>query len=172
VLWCSLSAGSRWVIEEAGFGYELGRLIPVKIEPCELPIGFRRQDYIDLSPWDGSPRSHLLDPLMDALEQRCGPGGEVDLKGLREYEATWRRFGAPSLRAFALEKPMAAVEGERKMARYDQSRPAEATPLSESDGSTVSPLGRQRAQTGSALASPPHFKLIQTVAQATRAARK
>jgi hypothetical protein len=68
VLWCSLSVGSRWVIEEAGLGHDLGILIPIKIEPCELPMGFRRQDHSDLSSWDGSPRSHLLDPLME------GPG--------------------------------------------------------------------------------------------------
>jgi TPR repeat protein len=125
VLWCSLSVGSRWVIEEADLAYDLGRLIPVKIEPCELPVGFRRQDYTDLSSWDGSPRSHQLDTLIEALEQRIGRPALVDLKGLREYEATWRRFGAPSLRAFALGELVAPVEGDRAMARAEMtSHPA------------------------------------------------
>ena len=104
VLWCSLSVGSRWVAEEVDLAHSLGILIPVKIEPCELPVGFRRQDYIDLSSWDGAPRSHELDPLVDALEQRIGRPANLDLKGIRQYEATWRRFGAPKLAAFALGK--------------------------------------------------------------------
>jgi TIR domain-containing protein len=49
VLWCSNSVKSRWVAEEVDLAHELGTLIPVKIEPCELPVGFRRQEYINLS---------------------------------------------------------------------------------------------------------------------------
>jgi len=113
VLWCSKSVASRWVIEEVDLAHNLGILIPVKIEECELPVGFRRQDYIDMSPWDGAPRSHQLDPLLDALEERIGKPPHLDFKGMRQYEATWRRFGAPSLRSFALGKPLAAVEGDR-----------------------------------------------------------
>jgi formylglycine-generating enzyme required for sulfatase activity len=113
VLWCSLSVGSRWVVEEVDLAHKLGILIPVKIEDCELPVGFRRQDYIDMSSWDGAPRSHELDPLIDALEERIGKPPHLDFKGMRQYEATWRRFGAPSLKSFGLGKPLAPVEGDR-----------------------------------------------------------
>jgi uncharacterized protein YegL len=51
---------------------------------------------------------------MDALEQRVGRPPQIDRKGLQEYEATWRRFGAPSLRAFALAEGVADVEAERR----------------------------------------------------------
>jgi formylglycine-generating enzyme required for sulfatase activity len=115
VLWCSLSVGSRWVVEEVDLAHNLGILIPVKIEPCELPVGFRRQDYINMSSWDGAPRSNELDPLIDALEQRIGRPANLDLKGVRQYEATWRRFGAPKLAAFALGKPLAVVESDRRL---------------------------------------------------------
>jgi formylglycine-generating enzyme required for sulfatase activity len=115
VLWCSLSVGSRWVVEEVDLAHQLGILIPVKIEDCELPVGFRRQDYIDMSSWDGAPRSHQLDPLLDTLEERIGRHPQLDFKGMRQYEATWRRFGAASLRSFGLGKPLAAVEGDRGM---------------------------------------------------------
>ncbi len=110
VLWCTKAVGSRWVAEEVDFAHDLGILIPVKIEPCELPVGFRRQDYIDLSNWDGAPRSPELDKLIDALEERIGRDASFDRKALGEYEATWRRFGAPSLRSFALETPLEAVQ--------------------------------------------------------------
>src|SRR5262249_22788347 len=108
VLWCSHAVTSRWVAEEADLAQQLGILIPVKIEPCDLPVGFRRQDYIDLSSWDGAPRSHHLDPLLDALERQTGKAPHIDLKSAREYEATWRRFGAPALRTFALGEPLDA----------------------------------------------------------------
>jgi formylglycine-generating enzyme required for sulfatase activity len=116
-LWCSLSIGSRWFAEEIDLAHKLGILIPVKIEHCELPVGFRRQHFIDLSSWDGSPRSHQLDPLTEALERRIGPPHHLDLNGLKQYEATWRRFGAPSLAAFVLGTPLADVEGERHTAQ-------------------------------------------------------
>jgi formylglycine-generating enzyme required for sulfatase activity len=102
VLWCTMSAGSRWVAEEADLALNLGILVPARIEPCELRAGFRLLDDIDLSPWDGSPRSHQLDPLIEALESRIGRAAQLDLKGVREYEANWRLFGAPTLRQFVL----------------------------------------------------------------------
>src|SRR5215472_12710299 len=110
VLWCSKSVASRWVVEEVDLAYKLGILIPVKIEDCELPVGFRRQDYIDMSSWDGAPRSPQLDPLIKALAQRIGRPPHLDLNALWGYEDTWRRFGAPSLKSFALGKPLAPVE--------------------------------------------------------------
>jgi hypothetical protein len=115
VLWCSRSVESRWVVEEAALGDRLGTLIPVVIEPCELPVGFQRQDYIDMSAWDGAPRGHQLDPLIDAVEQRTGRPAHLDLKGVRQFEDAWRRYGAPSLRDFALGQPVEDVVGERQM---------------------------------------------------------
>jgi formylglycine-generating enzyme required for sulfatase activity len=120
VLWCALSVDSRWVAEEADLAHELGILIPIKIEPCKLPIGFRRQDYIDLSSWDGAPRSHQLDPLIDALEQRLGRPAQPDRQGLRAYEEIWRRFGAPPLKAFAVGPPLAAVEADRQFPKQEK----------------------------------------------------
>jgi formylglycine-generating enzyme required for sulfatase activity len=113
VLWCTRSVGSRWVAEEVDLAHELGILVPVKIEPCTLSIGFRRQDYIDLSDWDGSPRSHRLDPLLDALEEKIGRPPAPDFKALREYETTWRRFGALPLKSFAFDQASEAGEVDR-----------------------------------------------------------
>jgi formylglycine-generating enzyme required for sulfatase activity len=110
VLWCTKAVKSRWVAEEVDLAHELGILIPLKIEPCELPVGFRRQDYIDLSNWDGAPRSPDLDKLIDALEERIGRSASFDRRALGDYEATWRRFGAQPLKSFALEAPLEAVQ--------------------------------------------------------------
>ena len=110
VLWCSMSVGSPWVREEAGWASQLGKLVPVKIEACALPFGFAFADTIDMTSWDGAPRGDQLDPLIDALEQRIGRAAKIDRGALRQYEATWRRFGAPPLKAFALGAPLAPID--------------------------------------------------------------
>ena len=110
VLWCTMAVKSRWVKEEVHLAYELGRLLPIKIEPCEPPFGFRLAETIDLSLWDGSPRSAILDPLIDALEQKIGRPAVQDRRALADYEAAWRRFGAPPLRAFALGQSIEPTE--------------------------------------------------------------
>jgi hypothetical protein len=101
-LWCTMSIGSRWVREEVALAHDLGILIPVKIEPCDIPFGFRLADTIDLSQWDGAPRSHQLDALLDDLEAKIGREAAPERRALMEYESTWRRFGAQPLKEFAL----------------------------------------------------------------------
>ena len=41
VLWSRISVKSDWVLGEASTARELGKLIPVKIEDCKLPIQYR-----------------------------------------------------------------------------------------------------------------------------------
>jgi hypothetical protein len=111
VLWCTMSVESRWVAEEADFAHELGTLIPARIEPCGLRAGFRLLDTLDLSAWDGSPRSHVLDPLIDSAAERVGRPPQIDYARLREFEASWRHYGALPLKAFALGTPLADESG-------------------------------------------------------------
>lgn len=115
VLWCTLAVGSRWVHEEVDLASELGILLPTKIEPCELPVGNRRLDYIDLSNWDGSPRSSNIDDLLLAISGKVGRDPAPNFQALKQYDDTWRRFGALSLRSFALSEGLEA--------RSDQSSP-------------------------------------------------
>jgi formylglycine-generating enzyme required for sulfatase activity len=148
VLWCTMSVRSPWVAEEAGLASKRGILVPVKIEPCEPPFGFGFQDYIDMKSWDAAPRGPQLDPLIEALEQRIGRLANLDLRGVRQYEAHWRRFGAQTLKDFALSAPLAVVEAPRPVAATDN------------------PLGRQIATTTAA----PH-EFIAFAAQEWPAAR-
>ena len=112
-LWCSLSISSRWVREEVHLARDLGILVPVKIEPCEIPFGFRLADTIDLAGWDGAPRSPALDPLIDALEGRIGREAVPDRKALIEYEGAWRRFGGHPLKDFAVNAALSHTETRR-----------------------------------------------------------
>lgn len=119
VLWCSLSRDSPWVIEEAHLAEKLGSFTPVRLELVDPPLGFGRADTIDLSAWDGAPRSPLLDRLLMEVARRVGRDPVPQFRGLQEYEQTWRSFGAPSLTRFALSAPVAA----REVGRLEEQAP-------------------------------------------------
>jgi hypothetical protein len=158
VLWCTKSVGSDWVAEEVDLAKSLGILIPTKIEDCELPVGNRLKDYIDLTGWDGAPRTHQLDPLLEAIAAKVGRDPAPNFRGLQEYEATWRRFGAPSLRVFGLEAPLEVTEGAR--------------PLSEHPGIALPSVGTAAQDAGArsrGAAGELERLLAQTDAQAARA---
>jgi TIR domain len=106
VLWCPMSVQSAWVSREASLASKLKTLLPVLIEDCELKLAHHTSDYVDLIEWDGSPRSHTLDPLLNAVTRLVGRPPQADWAKLREYEENWRMFGSPSLAAFALGKPI------------------------------------------------------------------
>ena len=67
VCWTSRSVRSAWVRDEAGEGRDGGRLVPVTLDGCQPPLGFRQYQTIDLSGWSGRPGSHALDPLRAAI---------------------------------------------------------------------------------------------------------
>jgi tetratricopeptide (TPR) repeat protein len=48
VLWSKRSIKSAWVRDEAGAGRDSGRLVPVRIDNCQPPLGFRQYHAIDL----------------------------------------------------------------------------------------------------------------------------
>lgn len=57
VLWSPRSVASTWVRTEAHVGQDHGKLVPVMIEACELPLAFRLTQTLDLSAWSGD-REH------------------------------------------------------------------------------------------------------------------
>jgi formylglycine-generating enzyme len=56
VLWSPAAVRSDWVRAEAHFGRDHGKLVPVIIESCELPLAFRLFQAIDLRQWNGDPK--------------------------------------------------------------------------------------------------------------------
>lgn len=90
VLWCGLSVQSPGVRSESSRAKAQGKLVPVVIEPCELPLFSTLDQRIDLTAATGSPRDHALDSILDDVERLVGRAPVADLKALRDYEATWR----------------------------------------------------------------------------------
>ncbi len=101
-LWCEMSVGSPWVLKEATEAKRSGKLLPTWIQRAPPPGDFARDDIVDLTAWDGAPRSHALDRLLLDIGRRLGRPPTPRFEGLVDLDETWRAFGAPSLAAFAL----------------------------------------------------------------------
>ena len=67
VLWSERSVESPWVRDEAAFGRDHGRLVPVSLDKAEPPLGFRQFQSIDLSRWSGRGRVPNLAELGAAI---------------------------------------------------------------------------------------------------------
>ena len=52
-LWSADSVQSAWVRDEAGYGRDKGKLIPLSLDGTEPPLGFRQFQSIDISKWKG-----------------------------------------------------------------------------------------------------------------------
>ncbi|WP_137128339.1 TIR domain-containing protein [Roseomonas sp. HF4] len=97
VTWCSLSIESDWVREEASLAKRLKTIIPVRIERVDVPLGFATLHTIDLSRWDGAPRSHVVDRLLLEVARLVGREPVPRVRDLLDYDRMWRRSGAPTL---------------------------------------------------------------------------
>lgn len=93
--WSQSSVRSAWVRDEAAAGRDNGRLVPVTLDGCPPPLGFRQYHTIDLSGWNGRPRSSALQPLKAAIAQKAsgtapqaGPAAAVPARQRRgSFEA-------------------------------------------------------------------------------------
>ena len=80
VCWTKNSVHSEWVRDEAGAGRDKGCLVPITLDGCPPPLGFRQYQTIDLSGWNGRSNSHALDPLKSAVRARIGACAERNQK--------------------------------------------------------------------------------------------
>lgn len=95
VLWSRSSIESAWVQDEAAEGRDSARLVPVLIDDCKPPLGFRQYQSIDLSRW--TAKRPLPETLLGAISAKSS-----DLPEPRPLESPrglgrWRsRIGAIS----------------------------------------------------------------------------
>ena len=72
VAWTCISVKSAWVRDEAATGRDRSCLVPVTLDGCAPPLGFRQYQTIDLAKWNGRASSPLLRPLTEAVDKACG----------------------------------------------------------------------------------------------------
>lgn len=76
VLWSPRSVASRWVRAEATLADRRKILVPVIIEPCDLPILFELTHTIDLSSWQGHREDSVWKRLVEDIRYLVDPGEE------------------------------------------------------------------------------------------------
>lgn len=71
VLFSEASIGSGWVLDEAGRADQANKLIPVRISPVAIPLGFGQLHYCDLLDWqESSPVA--MNQILLAVEHHTG----------------------------------------------------------------------------------------------------
>lgn len=71
-LWSARSVRSNFVKEEAQLAYEAEKLLPVRIDATEPPVGFRRVHAANLADWRGASDHRQWQALVTELRARGG----------------------------------------------------------------------------------------------------
>lgn len=96
VLWTDHSVKSKWVRTEAHYANERQKLIPVRIDDCDLPIAFLLNQTADLAQWKGDQDDNKWRKLLEWIEElaRGVPLSGSEDSGAKESNLTssrWRR---------------------------------------------------------------------------------
>lgn len=108
VCWSASAVSSAWVRDEAAAGRDSGRLVPVTLDGCPAPLGFRQYQTIDLSGWNGRPRSRALEPLAAAVARKAS-GADPPAKAARSEAGVRHRGGFDRLSKWAVAAAAAVV---------------------------------------------------------------
>lgn len=71
VLWSHKSIDSAWVRDEAAAGRDSGKLVPVRIDDVDPPLGFRQYQTTDLTRWRRR-RTPQFDEMLEAIASLGG----------------------------------------------------------------------------------------------------
>ena len=66
VLWSAASLESEWVCDEAQQARDENKLIPVRLDSVQPPLGFRQAQSLDFGGWNGDPNAAAFVGLMDS----------------------------------------------------------------------------------------------------------
>jgi adenylate cyclase len=72
VMWTDASVESAWVQDEAAEGRDSDRLVPVSLNGCRPPLGFRQFHTIELKDWKGESEPLQMDELLGAISKTAG----------------------------------------------------------------------------------------------------
>lgn len=77
VIWSSKSVGSNFVKEEAQLALDAGKLLPVKVDECDPPVGFRRMHAANLAGWRGDGAHPQFRALVGEIRRRLDAGASA-----------------------------------------------------------------------------------------------
>lgn len=90
VLWSPNSVQSAWVRDEAAFGRDAGKLIPLSIDATEPPLGFRQFQSINLSRWKGHREPPDADRIRRAIARVASSSQAAPLSDSRQARQGFR----------------------------------------------------------------------------------
>jgi adenylate cyclase len=91
VLWSETSVESAWVQDEAAEGRDSGRLVPVLLDTCKPPLGFRQFQSVDMSRWRGGDSAELT-ALLDAIATTAAPAKTEQKESAAQKHAAASQF--------------------------------------------------------------------------------
>ena len=119
VLWSNQAVASDFVRAEAREADKQDKLIPIRLDDCDLPLPFGERQTLDLQGWWPAADEASLEPLLRALDARIGKPPapaqppeetEANLRGQEHEAAFWR--------AISERQPQSAREYELYLQRY------------------------------------------------------
>src|SRR6185295_16028766 len=70
VVWTKGSAASTFVRDEAGRARDQGRLVPVMLDPVEIPLGYGSFQAEDFTRWNGGANAPQMQILEETLKAK------------------------------------------------------------------------------------------------------
>jgi len=109
VLWSRCAVDSPWVRDEAAAGRDRGRLVPVRLDETDAPMGFRQYQNIDLSAWKGRGKPSGLDEVLACIDRLSGERPEPVAKALPADKRSSRPLATPLRLSLAAAFVLAAI---------------------------------------------------------------
>lgn len=147
VLWSPRSVASRWVRAEATQADRANKLVPVKIEACDLPIIFELTHTADLVDWKGDRSDCAWRSLVNDLRRLVGPAPVQE----RASAAAESQLAVPAPEPADSQKP--AIKAAEPSIEAERARVAEDAQAA-SDDELAKALERLALKRGSVLQEP------------------
>ena len=106
VAWSKRAVASSWVRDEAVIARDANKLVPVRLDAVEAPLGFRQLQVIDLERWSGEPGAPALNQVLAAIQRTSGATSLAHQASIPRWSSM--RRGMEKLRA---NKALTAASG-------------------------------------------------------------
>jgi len=119
VLWSRHAVASDFVRAEARAAHAQGKLIPVRLDDCDLPLPFNDLHTLDLTTWWPDADDAKLEPLLRSLEVRIGkPRSPPQPPEATEANLHSQDHQADFWRSISERQPQSAQEYELYLRKY------------------------------------------------------